>query len=1123
MKKLNIKISVTAIVGFLILAALATCIPSDFLRPKPVLAGYYTTIIDGAYADAAAGSWGDVRDSASETMDKASGSFQVGVNDSYDCIRSFFVFDTSGLPDTCTIVDADIQLWTTATADDYSTVNTSIYAVDGGSYPQDSIADTDFNRTHYSYGATDILAVSDDFINAMGTGDYNWLSWQGDELSHISKTGYTRFALIHSFDQSDTDPGTPAGSESYITYDSPTGTHPPRLLIDIIIPPSLGDLASIITDVRCNQMTAECHISGYGGEASCAEYGFVWDTHSNSKPGSTDAPSSLGYSYVSYTSGPYYTGEHYGNLTSLSPNQDYYIRAYCKNTYYYNYSDIQSSGSVGAPTTAHTPSVTSGSPTSYATTSVTINNNVIDALGLGDPNTSPTYAGTTVGIQYDTDGAPFAYDETEAYAGSPFDITLSGLSIGTLYYYRAHAATDVPDASVGYGSTWNFWTLSNGPTPGTLIIRAGYTQESTEIPLQWTKGTGDVNTKIMYRTDHYPTSYTDGTQGYYGTDAYCTVTGLTPGEKYFFRAWGINGGGASSGAGYAELTTYSAPGAVTITDQTPEDDNKISFDWTRAVGDEGVGNKTLIKYSTTGYPATTADGTLGYFDTGLACDITGLSPGTLYYFRFWDYSTVSGLYSDIPVDTTEYTLPSEVPVLTASTISGNRIDLTWTKGSGQDSSKIRTIVRYLSGSTHPSDPAGGDGSTAAYPLGTGTYCSVTGLDYTTEYSFSAWSYYTDSTYYSLNPTESEATTKSAPTITTDTATDISMSTALLWSTVTEDSDESCYVRFVYGETLSMTEETDWISGYRLDDAASAYITGLTSGTLYYYQAQIYNTVNGITDPQTGSTENFTASDVIFKPTSLQVTNVTDRSISLSWFKGSGAENTVIRYKTTGYPTTHSDGTLAYNDVGTSVTVDNLTPGITYYFGAWSWADGDPDDYWSDREPTSGTYTMDLGTTNVWVVDMVDAGVFELLSITDDYYVDCVVYNTTRSGSASVDDYAWDDTNRVLVLNAAITSQANGDTYYIDLFEYASATTSSGDPWDYGTYGDFFANPDATNLVNFPGYGVVSDWSTGTGMSIANSFVLLALLFAIFAGIVVFLLSRSIGAAVFATSLVMMKK
>jgi hypothetical protein len=40
------------------------------------------------------------------------------------------------------------------------------------------------------------------------------------------------------------------------------------------------------------------------------------------------------------------------------------------------------------------------------------------------------------------------------------------------------------------------------------------------------------------------------------------------------------------------------------------------------------------------------------------------------------------------------------------------------------------------------------------------------------------------------------------------------------------------------------------------------------------------------------------------------------------------------------------------------------------------------------------------------------------------------------------------------------------------------------------------------------------------MSIANSFVLLALLFAIFAGIVVFLLSRSIGAAVFATSLVM---
>jgi len=51
--------------------------------------------------------------------------------------------------------------------------------------------------------------------------------------------------------------------------------------------------------------------------------------------------------------------------------------------------------------------------------------------------------------------------------------------------------------------------------------------------------------------------------------------------------------------------------------------------------------------------------------------------------------------------------------------------------------------------------------------------------------------------------------------------------------------------------------------------------------------------------------------------------------------GTGADTTIIRYQTGGYPTTTSEGSAGYSGSGTSATVSSLTPGTTYYFSAWS--------------------------------------------------------------------------------------------------------------------------------------------------------------------------------------------
>lgn len=77
-------------------------------------------------------------------------------------------------------------------------------------------------------------------------------------------------------------------------------------------------------------------------------------------------------------------------------------------------------------------------------------------------------------------------------------------------------------------------------------------------------------------------------------------------------------------------------------------------------------------------------------------------------------------------------------------------------------------------------------------------------------------------------------------------------------------------------------------------------------------------------------------------------NPSDTSIILTWVKPSGANSTVIRYRTNTYPSSPTDGILAYNNTGFQCTVgsnstgehlteDNvsaLTAGQVYYFSAW---------------------------------------------------------------------------------------------------------------------------------------------------------------------------------------------
>jgi len=105
------------------------------------------------------------------------------------------------------------------------------------------------------------------------------------------------------------------------------------------------------------------------------------------------------------------------------------------------------------------------------------------------------------------------------------------------------------------------------------------------------------------------------------------------------------------------------------------------------------------------------------------------------------------------------------------------------------------------------------------------------------------------------------------------------------------------------------------------------------------------------------------------PTSFTATAYNETQINLTWVKGTGATNTIIRYATADPGTwTLSTGTLLYNGTGTSATHTGLSAGDHIWYAAWSW----------NSTGYSQTYvTADNTTVNPYLIS--DNGIFEYLT------------------------------------------------------------------------------------------------------------------------------------------------
>jgi hypothetical protein len=331
--------------------------------------------------------------------------------------------------------------------------------------------------------------------------------------------------------------------------------------------------------------------------------------------------------------------------------------------------------------------------------------------------------------------------------------------------------------------------------------------------------------------------------------------------------------------------------------------------------------------------------------TGLAWSQTELNNARfgsrLSYSNLSAAEEIRLTYAYIVVDYTLST-PTVTTTTPVTTIGVNTTTLagTVTGTGGVTPDWVGFVYGTTSNTTNPLNrvpPAGyTSNTTGAYSASfTG---SLTGLTAGTTYYGRAYAH--NSVGYGYGD-EVSWKTVGTPYITTNSATNVANTVAQLNATVSDDGEQACDVRFGYGLVsqaatdvgfAAYTNHTSWVTNtYETGDKPYASISGLVAATTYYYNVQIENDA-GHTYGIQGT---FTTESGVSEPTSLKGIP-TSNTISLSWVKGSGSANTIIRYKVGTYPTGTGDGASAYSGTQTSTVVSGLASGRTYYFIAWGY-------------------------------------------------------------------------------------------------------------------------------------------------------------------------------------------
>ncbi len=514
---------------------------------------------------------------------------------------------------------------------------------DGVDYSDPTVATED---------ATDISPISatlNGYLASLGTSSEVQVSFEwGPTTSYGSETAPQTMSWpdSFSFDLAGLDDG---ATYHFRAKAVGNGTTLGSDMTFVAIAPPLAVVTYGATNVAATSATLNGNLVGLGTAAS-VDVSFEWGLTTS-------------YGNVTSPEARISTGTFSAGLTGLAADTQYHYRARA-------IGDGTEYGSDVAFTTdpLSAPSVTSNSATSITTNSAILRGELVD-LGSAVSAVVTFEWGTATG-SYSETTASLTLDESRAFSHK-----LSGLTPGTTYYYRAKAVGD----GVDEGDEMSFTTSIIPPSVSTHSVSNVTVTSATLNGELDDLGTADsVVVAFEWGTESGLYAYTTDTQMLSGGGAFFDVViGLSPGTAYFYRAMADGDGDTVYGQEKSFTTTITPPSVVTnaasnvvptsaivhgeLSDLGTAVTVAVSFEWGAASGL---------------YTETTAPLALG--ESGAFSDeLSGLSPGTTYYYRARADGDGNTVYGQEENFTTSIVQPSQnpgAPGAPDSTVAGQPVN-----------------------------------------------------------------------------------------------------------------------------------------------------------------------------------------------------------------------------------------------------------------------------------------------------------------------------------------------------------------------------------------------------------------------------------------------------------------
>ncbi len=382
----------------------------------------------------------------------------------------------------------------------------------------------------------------------------------------------------------------------------------------------------------------------------------IWDTNETATGAVLYGTNSLNLNLSARDTG--YNMHHDVSIESLTPDTVYYFKVYSTDA-----SGNQGNGTLLSfrtlPVDTTPPVISDPATESLASTSVRV--------------TWTTNESATGAVLYGTDSGDLSQVQRGTGYNMSHSILLSGLTPGTVYYWKAAASDATGNETIG--DLQSFTTPALDTTPPVISDTATGSLTSTGVQVSW--NTDETATgAVLYGTDSGDLSNRAALTTFDMHHA-VSLSGLEPGTAYYFKVQSTDTSGNSSEDSVKSFTTISVdttPPVISDTATGSLTTTSVTVRWrTNEITTE------LVNYGTASdnleFSASTGTNNMRHF-----VDLEGLSPGTTYYFEPVSTDTAGNTTHG---DVLSFTTPSPdttgpvVSDLSAALLTDSEAVVTW--------------------------------------------------------------------------------------------------------------------------------------------------------------------------------------------------------------------------------------------------------------------------------------------------------------------------------------------------------------------------------------------------------------------------------------------------------------